>query len=94
MQRKVHEQTVNVETGKRTSKGHQLKFKRGDLVLTDCNVTGSNYGTAAKPKFPLMELWTTVLLPELDALVKPGGPCGGAVVVHQEDNAGPHIDKT
>ena len=94
MQRKVHEQTVNVETGKRTSKGNPLKFKRGDLVLTDCNVTGSNYGTAAKPKFPLMELWTTVLLPELDALVKPGGPCGGAVVVHQEDNAGPHIDKT
>ncbi len=43
-----------------------------DLVLTDCNVTGStsNYGTASKPKFPLMELWTSVLLPELDDLVK------------------------
>jgi hypothetical protein len=26
--------------------------------------------------------------------VKPGGPCEGAVVVHQEDNAGLHIDKT
>ena len=26
--------------------------------------------------------------------MKPGGPCEGAVVVHQEDNAGPHIDKT
>jgi hypothetical protein len=91
---KVREQTVNVETGKRTSKGNPLKFKRGDLVLTDCNVTGSNYDTASKPKFPLMELWTTVLLPELDAMVKPGGPCEGAVVVHQEDNAGPHIDKT
>jgi hypothetical protein len=36
----------------------------------------------------------TVLLPELDALVRTGGPCEGAVVVHQEDNAGPHIDKT
>jgi hypothetical protein len=32
-------------------------------------------------------------LPELDALVMPGGPCEGAVVVHQEDNASPHIDK-
>jgi hypothetical protein len=32
-------------------------------------------------------------LPELDALVKSGGPCEGAVVDHQEDNAGPHIDK-
>ena len=46
-----------------------MKFNRGDLVMTDCNVTGSNYGTATKPKFPLLELWTTVLLPELEALV-------------------------
>jgi hypothetical protein len=66
------------------------------LVLTDCNVTGSNsnYGTPTKPKFPLMALWHNVLLPELDALVQEGGPFEGAVVVHQEDNAGPHIDKT
>ncbi len=55
----------------------------------DCNVTGFNYGTATKPKFPLMELRTTVLLPELEALVKVGGPCEDAAVVHQEDNAGP-----
>jgi hypothetical protein len=40
-----------------------------------------------------MELWTTVLFPELNALVKAGGPCDEAIVVHQEDNAGPHIDK-
>ncbi len=65
-----------------------MKRRRGDLVLTNCNVTGSNYGTATKPKFPLMELWMTVLLPELDDLVKEGGPCAGAIVVHQEDNAG------
>jgi hypothetical protein len=45
-------------------------------------------------KFPLLELWTTVLLPELEALVKNGGPCEGVIVVHQEDNAGPRIDKT
>ena len=94
MQRKVNEQTIDAETGKRKQKGNPLKYNRGDLVLTDCNVTGSNYGTASQPKFPLMELWKTVLLPELDLLVKPGGPCEGAVVVHQEDNAGPHIDKT
>ena len=92
--RKVHEQTLNVQTGKRSSKGNAVKFNRGDLVLMNCNVTGSNYGTATKPKFPLLELWTIVLLPELEALVKPGGPCEGAIVVHQEDNAGPHIDTT
>jgi hypothetical protein len=49
MQRKVREQTVNRDTGKRTSKGNAVKFNRGDLVLTDCNVTGSNYGTSTKP---------------------------------------------
>ncbi len=41
-----------------------------------------------------MELWMTVLLPELNALIKPHGPCEGALVVHQEDNTGSHIDKT
>ncbi len=41
-----------------------------------------------KPKLPLMELWSTILLPELDALIQPDGPWEGAVVVHQEDNAG------
>ncbi len=94
MQKQVREQTISLETGKRTSKGNTVNYRRGDLVLTDCNVTGSNYGTSTKPKFPLMELWTSVLLPELDALVRPGGPCEGAVVVHQENNAGSHIDKT
>jgi hypothetical protein len=94
MQRKVSQQTIDPVTGKRVSKGNPLKYNRGDLVLTDCNVTGSNYGTPTKPKFPLMALWHNVLLPELDELVKAGGPCDGAIVVHQEDNAGPHIDKT
>ena len=94
MLRKVNEQTVDALTGKRKQKGNPLKHNRGDLVLTDCNVTGSDYGTASKPKFPLMALWQNVLLPELDELVKEGGPCDGAIVVHQEDNAGPHIDKT
>jgi hypothetical protein len=46
-----------------------------DDNVPDDNVTGFTYGTASKPKFPLMEVWTTVLFPELDALVKPGGPC-------------------
>jgi hypothetical protein len=94
MQRKVSQQTVDAVTGKRVSKVNPLKYNRGDLVLTDCNVTGSNYGTPTKPKFPLMALWQNVLLPELDELAKEGGPCDGAIVVHQEDNAGPHIDKT
>jgi hypothetical protein len=52
MKKQVREQTIDAVTGKRRSKGNPIKFNRGDLVLTDCNVTGSNYGTASKPKFP------------------------------------------
>jgi hypothetical protein len=61
---------------------------RGDLFLTDCNVTGTDPGTPDKPKFPLKPMWEYGLLPQLDALVGPGGQCEGATVVHQEDNAG------
>jgi hypothetical protein len=49
MQRKVNEQTLDVQTGKRSSRGNAVTFKSGNFVLTDCNVTGSNYGTATKP---------------------------------------------
>jgi hypothetical protein len=62
--------------------------KKGDLVLTDCNVTGTDIGTPNKPKFSLRLLWEYCLLPSLDALVAVGGQCEGAMVVHQEDNAG------
>ncbi len=62
MQRKVSEQSVDALAGRCVSKGNPVKYNRGDLVLTDCNVTGSNYGTPTKPKFPLMALWHNVLL--------------------------------
>ena len=61
---------------------------KGDCLLTDCNVTGTDTGTPDKPKFALRPLWEFGLLPSLDALVGAGGQCEGAVVVHQEDNAG------
>jgi hypothetical protein len=71
-------------------KGGRLVSK-GDLVLTDCNVTGTDVGTPDKPKFSLRMLWEYCLLPSLDALVAPGGQCEGATVVHQEDNAGTNV---
>ena len=80
---------MDAVTGKRVSKGNPVKYNRGDLVLTDCNITGSNYGTPTKPKFPLMALRQNVLLPEMDALVDEGGPCAGAIVVHQEKRTTP-----
>jgi hypothetical protein len=61
---------------------------KGDCLLTDCNVTGTDTGTPDKPKFALRPLWEFGLLPSFDALVGVGGQCEGAVVVHQEDNAG------
>ena len=63
-------------------------IKKGECILTDCNVTGTDTGTPDKPKFALRSLWEYCLLPSLDALVGVGGQCEGAIVVHQEDNAG------
>ncbi len=65
-----------------------VKIVKGDCLLTDCNVTGTDVGTPDKPKFALRALWEYGLLPSLDALVAPGGQCEGALVIHQEDNAG------
>ena len=67
-----------------------VKVVEGDCLLTDCNVTGTDVGTPYKPKFALRALWEYGLLLSLDALVGPGGQCEGALVIHQEDNAG-HI---
>jgi hypothetical protein len=60
--------------------------------MVDCEVTGSQTGPVAKPKFALKNFWMHVLLPTLDKLVAQGGPCEGAMVVFQEDNAGPHTE--
>jgi hypothetical protein len=70
-----------------------IPVKKGDMVLTDCNVTGTDVGTPDKPKFSLRLLWEYCLLPSLDALVAIGGQCEGATVVHQEDNAGTTLSK-
>jgi hypothetical protein len=65
-----------------------VKIVKGDCLLTDCNVTGTDVGSPDKPKFALRALWEYGLLSSLDALVAPGGQCEGALVIHQEDNAG------
>jgi hypothetical protein len=77
---KVAEKAYNGKGGRRVQKG--------DCLLTDCNVTGTDTGTPNKPKFSLRPLWEFGLLPQFDALVAPGGLCEGASIVHQEDNAG------
>jgi hypothetical protein len=41
--------------------------------MVDCEVTGSQTGSVAKPKFALKNLWMHVVLPTLDKLVAQGG---------------------
>ena len=60
----------------------------------DCNVTGFDRGTPTNPKFALGDLWEYTLIPSIEDLVKVEGPCEGATMIFQEDNAGPHCDET
>jgi hypothetical protein len=56
------------------------------------NMTRSNPGTPTKPCFPLKSLWEHCLIPSVEKLVAPGGPCACALVILQEHNAGPHSE--
>ena len=79
-------------TNKITFAGNAIKHPKGVPYLVDCNVTGSNPGTATVPCFPLKLLWENSLMPAIKAMVASTGPCAGAQVVYQEDNAGPHTE--
>ncbi len=74
------EVTKNALTGRNESKNNAIKHSKCDLVLQDCNLTGSDTGTPSNPKFALKGLWENCLLPQLDALVAADGPCAGAIV--------------
>ena len=78
--------------GKLVFKGNAVKNTKGVPYLVDCAVTGTDVGTATKPRFPLKRLCEYTLIPAIALLVDEGGPCEGAVVVIQQDNAGPHIE--
>ncbi len=47
-------------------------------------------GKSAVVSLLLQVLWEHSLMPAVQKLVGPGGPCEGAQVIYQEDNAGPH----
>ena len=84
--------TRDAVTGKLTFKANALKHTKGVPYLVDCAITGSDVGTATKPCFPLRKLWEHTLIPAIAQLVDTGGPCEDAIVVVQQDNAGPHIE--
>jgi hypothetical protein len=78
-----------IKVAQKSYKGKEgTRIKKGDCLLTDCNVTGTDTGSPDKSKFALRNLWKYGLLPTMDAFVAAGGPCEGAIIVHQEDNAG------
>ena len=79
-------------TGRISFAGNEIKHKKGEPYLVDCNVTGMNAGTTTMPCFPLRSLWEHSLFPAIEAMVAPDGPCAGAQVIFQEDNAGPHTN--
>jgi hypothetical protein len=54
-------------------------YAKGDVIATDCNVTGNDIGTPTKPKYALKNLWEHILIPALDRLLAPGGRCAGAM---------------
>ena len=90
--RDVRFSTKDPVTNRTSFAGNPIKHRKGVPYLVDCNVTGSNPGTSTVPCFPLQLLWEHSLLPAVQKLVAPGGPCEGAQVIYQEDNAGPHTE--
>ena len=90
--RDVRHSSKDPVSGKITFVGNAIKHKKGEPYLVDCNVTGMNPGTPQIPSFPLRSLWEHSLFPAIKALIAPDGPCAGAQVVFQEDNAGPHTN--
>jgi hypothetical protein len=90
--RDIRVSTRDPVTKKLTFKGNPILHPKGEPYLLDCNVTGSNPGTPTTPCFPLKSLWEHSLIPSIEKMVAPGGPCEGALVILQEDNAGPHTE--
>ena len=90
--RDVRFSTKDLVTLRTSFAGNPIKHRKGVPYLVDCNVTGSNPGTSTVPCFPLQLLWEHSLMPAVQKLVGPGGPCEGAQVIYQEDNAGPHTE--
>jgi hypothetical protein len=89
----VRESRIDEATGGRKFDGEVIRNK-GDAYFVDCNVTGSDEGTATDPKFALMGLFQGTIFPRVAELVGPGGEYEGYVPVFQGDNAGPHQDGT
>jgi hypothetical protein len=91
--RNSYHSSRDADSGKLKFKGNAIKHKKGEPYLVDCNVTGSDVGTATKPCFPLLNLWKYTLVPAIAQLLAPGAPCEGAQVIVQQDNAGPHVEE-
>ena len=71
--------------------------KRGDIVFKNLDITGSNEGTADKPKCSLLKIYKDEILPAIDEKVINVLNENGSqkvCVIKQEDSTGPHQDRT
>lgn len=66
--------------------------EEGDIYMLDTTVTGSDKGSADKPKFTLRDAFEYGIFPAIRDLVGPGKKYEGYIPVVQGDNAGPHQD--
>jgi hypothetical protein len=91
-QKDIYHASKDPVTGKTVYKGNAIKRPKGIPFLVDCNVKGFDAGTTNVPCFPLKTLWEHSLIPAIKSLTAHDGPCAGAQVILQEDNAGPHTE--
>ena len=91
-QKDIYHASKDPVTGKKVYKGNAIKRPKGIPFLVDCNVKGFDAGTTNVPCFPLKTLWEHSLIPAIKSLTAHDGPCAGAQVILQEDNAGPHTE--
>ncbi len=84
-QRDIYFSSKDPVTGRIVFKGNKIKHAEGNPYLVDCNVMGSNVGTAYSPNFPLIS--------SIKVMIAPNGPYVGVTVVFQEDSAGLHTEQ-
>ena len=76
-----------------------LLRKQGQMYFKPCELTGSSEGTAKKPKMSLLNVYKSIVIPEVKKKIfdvygtNEEGEKVEIIVVKQEDGAGTHQDK-
>ena len=90
--RKEQREAVFADDGTHTFSGPILR-RNGDVVVVDCELTGSSTGTSDRPKFSLLNLFRECVVEQVAIIVGEGGPFEGHTPIFTHDNGGPHIEE-